>query len=242
MGKNDQLLARSKPRLSSRDRWIVACVALLALAAAASAFVSVLTVTLKFFGEQATPRESSVGNQSLLVVLWALVTPICCWAVLRGGRRAAVGATSWLALLALCRLWWWPSPPADAFEKEAEPLWQNQYGKFPWALLVVSLVIGLLAARRAPDRTARRLGAGVVLVVAGFVALSFTNVLRQAHSEEPTPLAEGAAELEALQQDPLWNALPLGSVTWADESPGKALGLGREIRDMAAREVRGLAR
>lgn len=206
-----------KPRLTSRDRWIVAGITVLALAAAGSAFISALSATLKFFGEQPTARESAVGGQSGWVLLWALATPFCCWAVLRGGKKAAPGLVVWLVLLMLCRIWWWPGPPSDDIEKQAQPLWQNQYGVAPWLLLVASIAIGILAVRRNPDPTARLRGVFVAAAIVIFAALSFVNITRHAQAEEPTPLAEGTTELEALRNDPLWDALPTGSITRTDE-------------------------
>jgi hypothetical protein len=217
VGNNAESIASSKPRLSSRDRWLVAGVSLLALSAAGSAFISALAATLKFFGEQPSARESAVGNQSGLVFLWAVATPFCSWAVLRGGRKAARGVAIWLVLLGLCRLWWWPNPPTDDFEKQVQPLWQNQYGVLPWALLVVSLALGLLVAWRRSDRSTRHRAVGLVVAILGFAVVSYVNIHRHSRAEEPTPLAEGTTELVALRQDPLWGALPGDLVTRTDE-------------------------
>ena len=217
MGTGAAQVVGAKPRLSSRDRWIVAGITILALAAAATAALSALEATLRFFGEQPTPRESAVGRQSSLVFLWALVTPFYSWAVLRGGRRAALGVVVWLVLLVLCRWWWWPGPPSDGFEKQIQPLWQSRLGVLPWALVAASLVVGLIAAWRNQARQTRLVVIGVVAGIVMIAGLSYANLLRHAQDEEPTPLAEGAGELEALRADPLWNALPAESITRTDE-------------------------
>lgn len=217
MGIEEAHVESSKPRLSSRDRWIVAGITLIALAAAASAFISALAATLSFSGEQPSPRERSVAIQSGWVFLWSLATPFCCWAVLRGGRKAATGVVAWVVLLALCRLWWWPGAPTNDFEKQVEPLWQNQYGAFPWFLLGSSLVVGVIAAWRNPVQAVRVRAVGLAIAIVCIAAVSYVNVLRHAHAEEPTPLAEGTTELRELRQDPLWKALPAESVTRTDE-------------------------
>ncbi len=219
----------SKPRLSSRDRWIVAGITLLALAAAASASISALAATVKFFGEQPSARESAVGNQSGWVLLWSLATPFCCWAVLRGGRRAATGVLVWIVLLALCRMWWWPSAPTNDFEKQVQPLWQNQFGVFPWLLLGSSLAVGVTAARRNPLPAVRLRATGLAIGIVAIAAVSYVNVLRHAHEEEPTPLAEGMVELEEVRQDPLWEALPTESITRTDEHPAELSDWGQKF-------------
>lgn len=217
MGTGAGQVVGAQPRLSSRDRWIVAGITILALVAAISAALSAFEATLHFFGEQPTPRESAVGEQSLLVVLWTLATPFCSWAVLRGGRKATMGVLVWLVLLVLTRWWWWPDPPSDGFEKLIQPLWQNRLGVLPWALVAASLVVGLIAAWRNQARQTRLIVIGVVAGILAIAGLSYANLLRHAQDEEPTPLAEGAVELEALRADPLWNALPAESITRTDE-------------------------
>jgi hypothetical protein len=209
----------AKPRLSTRDRWIVAAITILALAAAVSAAFSVLEATLTFFGVQPTPRESAVGGQSSWVFLWALATPFCSWAVLRGGRKAIMGVAVWLVLLVLSRWWWWPGPPSDDPEALIQPLWQNRWGVLPWALVAASLVVGLIAAWRNQVRQTRLVAIGAVAGILAIAGVSYANLLRHAQDEEPTPLAEGAVELEALRTDPLWNALPAESITRTDEQP-----------------------
>ena len=106
-------------------------------------------------------RESAVAAQAMWVVLWALVTPFACWAVLRGGRIAIAGAGVWVILLALCRWWWWPSPPVDGFDASTQPLWKERLGVVPWTLVLVSLAVGLIAAWRYSRRLdPRRRGRG----------------------------------------------------------------------------------
>jgi len=53
-----------------------------------------------------------------------------------------------------------------------------------------------------------------VLAIAG---LSYRSLQEHAQDEEPTPLAEGTTELKALDQDPLWSALPSASIRRTDE-------------------------
>lgn len=217
MGTDETQAVEAKARLSRQDRLIVAGVTILALAAAVSAALSSIEATLSFFGNQPTPRESAVGAQSSLVFLWALATPFCCWAVLRGERKALKGVVVWLVLLGLCRWWWWPSPPSNDFEKRIQPLWQNQWGVLPWALVAASLTVGLIAAWRDPARRTRLVAIGAAIGILAIAGVSYANLLRHAQDEEPTPLAEGTTELQALRADPLWSALPAESITRTDE-------------------------
>lgn len=176
-----------------------------------------LVSTFQLFGEEPSPRESAVGVQSAWAVLWALATPFCCWAVLRGGRKALTGVMVWLVLLGLCRWWWWPNPPRNDLEKLAQPLWQNYLGVFPWALVAAALTVGVVAARRSPARTIRQASIALTIGITVLAGVSFINGLRHAQDEEPTPLAEGSTELEALKGDAFWAALPDESITQTDE-------------------------
>jgi hypothetical protein len=183
-----------KPRLSSRDRGIVAGVSVLAAAAAGSAFVYAVAVTLTLFGEQPSPRESSVGVQSGWVLLWALLTPVCCWAVLRGGRRAAGGVIAWLVLLGLCRMWWFPTSLSSVLEQWVQPLWLSPYGVLPWLTLVASLAIGVLAAWRNPNRTVRLCAASLTIAILTVAASSYVNLFRHAQAEAEALTGGGISE------------------------------------------------
>jgi hypothetical protein len=210
--------AETEPRLPRRDRFILAGVTLLALVAAAFAFLAVVSATLTFFGEQPTPREQAVGAQSSWVLLWALATPFCCWSLLRRGRKAVVGITLWLILLVLCRVWWWPSPPGDDFEKQIQPIWR---GLIPWALVAACLVVGLTAAWRTLALKVRATAAASVIAILALSGVAYGHLQQRARDEEPTPLAEGRRELAVLRQDPIWDALPASSTTRIREHPAE---------------------
>ena len=217
MGTGDPQTAETKPRLSRRDRRTVLGISFLALAAAGSALLSMLASIFHLFGDEPSPREIAVAGQSAWVALWALATPFCCWAVLRGGRKALAGATAWLVLLGFCRWWWWPSPPRNDLEKLVQPLWGNFLGILPWALVAASLTVGVVAARRSPARNIRQASIALTIGIVLLAGVSFINVLGHAQDEEPTPLAEGSAELAALKGDAFWTALPGESITLTDE-------------------------
>lgn len=181
-------------RLSRRDRVAVGGIAVLAFVAAAAALVYGVFTSIELFGEQATPRESSVADQAGLVMLWAVATPVCCWAVLRGERLGAPGVAAWLVLLGLCRWWWWPGPPEDAFDELTVPLWWSELGIPAWVLVGASLVVGLVAARR----RGRSVWWGAVALTLAIVAGAAAAIVRlgsHARAEAPAALAEWPREL-----------------------------------------------
>lgn len=219
MGVPEVIAAAEKPRLSYRDRWILVAITFMSFAAAAAAFLSALEASLAFFGEQPTARENAVADKSMLVFLWAVVTPPCCWAVLRGGRRGAAGVLGWLLLAASCQWWWWPGPPADGFDRQVRPVWAGPWAVAPWALVGASLLVGTFAAWRSGRWVARVAGLIVATGVLAGAALSYNHLLEQARAELPSPIASKSHELDALRNDPIWAALPDASITDEGESP-----------------------
>ena len=171
-------------RLTTRDRWILAGLTVLAVAAALSAAWYGFWAGATFFGEQPTARENAVAGQAGRTVLWAVATPGCYWAVLRGGRDALAGAAVWLVLV-VALTWWVPLPaPADTWDGVWEPLWSSSFGVLPWCLAGAGLAVGLVGAFR-DGRTAVRAGAvAVAVAVATMGVASYAHLQREARAQD----------------------------------------------------------
>jgi len=210
-GGTKDAISRST-RLSRNERLFMGLVIGLALAAVAAAMLSSLS-----FGSPSL-RDESLESHSGRVILWALATPFCAWAVLRGGRRGGIAVVVWLGMLAWCSPWWWPPRPIDIFDT-GQPVWYGAGRSFPWALAITGLGVGVFAAWRA-QRWPGLIGAGIVaLVLTGVGILSYMNLERHAQPEEDgsAPSAGGVAELRTLKQDPLWASLPQAEIRDRDE-------------------------
>jgi len=208
-------------RLSRNERLFVGLVIALALAAVAAAMLSSLS-----FGSPSL-RDESLAGQSGKVILWALATPFCAWAVLRGGRRGGIAVVVWLGMLAWCSPWWWPARSIDIFDR-GQPIWYGAGRSFPWALAISGLGVGVFAAWRA-RRWPGLIGAGIVAaILTGVGVMSYMNLERHARPEEAgtAPSAEGVAELRTLKRDLLWASLPQAEVRDRDEHALAAADIG----------------
>jgi hypothetical protein len=178
--------------LSPIERWMIRAISGLALLAILVTALSSLRASLNFFGVAPTVRESAINGHTGRAFLWALTTPFCAWAVLRGGRRALLAAALWLALLAWCSPWWWPPPPQTVFDTQP-PLWFDEGAAIAWSLVAAGLAVGLYRAwryHRWPVRTAAIVVALIIIV--GGIA-SYLHLADRSEVEEGPRISSAAA-------------------------------------------------
>jgi hypothetical protein len=186
-------MRRLPPRLGRTERQVLVAVVVLALVSTGIAWVLGSVATTSFFGGGPSPREEAVAAHDVRAAVWALVTPVCAWAVLRRDRWSFAGVAVWLTLLAVAAPWWWPGTPQHAVDVE-RPVWVHGTGFALWALVGAFAGVVTWCAWRQANRPVR--GAATMLVLGLLVGGIAVRVQLGHHAADERPADAGLVSVE----------------------------------------------